>query len=154
MLIEQYQRPLYQTIRRMVITHDDTDEILQLTFIKAWKGLEKFRQEASLGTWLYRIAVHVSLDFLAKKKRIAITSDIPDRISQSMDVSFSGTEIQRKLIEAIQSLPDKQRAVFNMKYFDEMTYESMAVITGTSIGALKASYHLSIKKIEEFLKQD
>lgn len=153
MLIDQYKRPLYQSIRRMVVSHDDTDEILQITFIKAWKGLSRFRQESSLWTWLYRIAINVTLDFLTQKKKRKFTHHLPEHMTQAMDSGFSGTEIQRKLIEAMQQLPDKQKAVFSMKYFDNMTYEDISKITNTSVGALKASYHLSVKKIEEFLNR-
>ncbi len=151
-LIETYRRRLYQLIRRMVISHDDTDEILQLTFIKVWKGLPGFKGNSGLYTWMYRIAMNETLNFLKTKKKQAWVDD-HESIFRKLNnewTGFSGDELQRKLLMAMQTLPQKQLAVFNLRYFEDMPYEQIAIITGTSVGALKASYHLAIKKIEEY----
>lgn len=152
MLIEMYRQRLYQLIRRMVISHDDTDEILQLTFIKVWKGLPGFRRDSGLYTWIYRIAIHEVLNFLHhKKKRSWVKDDVISFLNtDNVWMGFTGDELQQKLLEAMQWLPEKQRAVFNLRYFEEMPYEQIAMITGTSVGALKASYHHAVKKIEEY----
>lgn len=155
-LVRIYQQKLYWHIRKMVIDHDDADDLTQETFIKAWKGLENFKGESQLFTWLYRIATNESLNHLAKKKRrfFLPINDITEELSNKLEDSdmISGDEIQLKLQKALLTLPDKQRLVFNMKYYDEMKYEEIAEITGTSVGALKASYHLAVKKVEEHLK--
>lgn len=154
-LIQKYQQKLYWHIRKIVIDHDDTDDILQNTFIKVWKGLENFKEESQLYTWLYRIATNESLTFLRQKQKKNTSSihPIEYQLSQSLesDSLFNGDEIQLKLQKAILTLPEKQRVVFNMRYYDEMPYESMSEILETSVGALKASYHHAAKKIEEFL---
>lgn len=154
-LIQKYQQKLYWHIRKIVIDHDDTDDILQNTFIKVWKGLENFKEESQLYTWLYRIATNESLTFLRQKQKKNTSSihPIEYQLSQSLesDSLFNGDEIQLKLQKAILTLPEKQRLVFNMRYYDEMPYESMSEILETSVGALKASYHHAAKKIEEFL---
>lgn len=154
-LIQKYQQKLYWHIRKIVIDHDDTDDILQNTFIKVWKGLENFKAESQLYTWLYRIATNESLTFLRQKQKKNTSSihPIEYQLSQSLesDSLFSGDAIQLKLQQAILTLPEKQRLVFNMRYYDEMPYESMSEILETSVGALKASYHHAAKKIEEFL---
>jgi RNA polymerase sigma factor (sigma-70 family) len=155
-LVKIYQQKVYWHIRKMVIDHDDADDLTQETFIKAWKGLENFKGESQLFTWLYRIATNESLNHLAKKKRrfFLPINDITEELSNKLEDSdmVSGDEIQLKLQKALLTLPDKQRLVFNMKYYDEMKYEDISEITGTSVGALKASYHLAVKKIEEYLK--
>lgn len=155
LLIRKYQQRLYWHIRKMVIDHDDTDDILQNVFIKTWKGLSNFREDANLYTWLYRIATNETITFLNnKKKRFFLPIvDVENVLLSSLesDNNFNGDEIQLKLQKAILTLPEKQRLVFNMKYFDEMKYEDMSEILETSVGALKASYHHAVKKIEEYL---
>ena len=155
-LVNCYQERLYWHIRRIVIDHDDADDVLQNTFIKAFKNLDKFREDSQLFTWLYRIATNESLTFLKKKKKTVFVS--MDEVSHQLSSTFesapelSGDAIQLKLQRAILTLPTKQRLVFNMKYFDEMKYEEIAQVTGTSVGALKASYHHAVKKIEAYVK--
>ncbi|WP_187261987.1 RNA polymerase sigma factor [Pontibacter beigongshangensis] len=157
-LIRKYQQKIYWHIRKMVIDHDDADDLTQEVFIKVWKNLENFRQDAQLYTWVYRIATNECLTFLSSKRRKFflpigdITAELADKIDSSSDIS--GEEIQIKLQKALLRLPDKQRLVFNMRYYDELKYEEISEILGTSVGALKASYHLAAKKIEEFLKND
>ena len=154
-LIQKYQQKLYWHIRKIVISHDDTDDVLQNTFIKTWKGLANFKEESQLYTWLYRIATNEALTFLKQKQKNNTTSihPIEYQLSKSLesDTFFSGDEIQLKLQKAILTLPEKQRLVFNMRYYDEMPYEEMSNILETSVGALKASYHKAAKKIEEYL---
>jgi RNA polymerase sigma factor (sigma-70 family) len=154
-LINNYQQKLYWHIRKIVIEHNDTDDVLQNTFIKIWKGLENFKGESQLYTWLYRIATNEALTFLRQKQKQNTTSIHPIEYSLSKslesDVYFKGDAIQLKLQQAILTLPEKQRIVFNMRYFDEMPYEQMSEVLETSVGALKASYHLAAKKIEEHL---
>ncbi len=154
-LIEKYQQKLYWQIRKMVIDHDDADDVLQNTFIKIWKGLENFKEESQLFTWLYRIATNEALTYLRQKQKQNTTSlhPIEYQLSKSLesDVYFKGDAIQLKLQQAILSLPEKQRVVFNMRYYDEMPYEQMSEVLDTSVGALKASYHHAAKKIEEYL---
>jgi RNA polymerase sigma factor (sigma-70 family) len=157
-LIQKYQQKLYWHIRKIVISHDDTDDVLQNTFIKTWKGLAGFKEESQLYTWLYRIATNESLTFLKQKQRANTTSihPIEYQLSKSLETDsfFSGDEIQLKLQQAILTLPEKQRIVFNMRYYDETPYEQMSTILDTSVGALKASYHIAAKKIEELLVKD
>jgi RNA polymerase sigma factor (sigma-70 family) len=157
LLVRQFQRRLYGTIRRMVTDPDETKDVLQNTFIKAWQGLPNFRGESQLYSWLYRIAHNESITHLNRMKRGLFTSDamVVERLTTTLDKSehFSGDAIQRKLQRAVMRLPTKQRAVFNMKYFDEMKYEEMSQVTGTSVGALKASYHIATKKIEAWLTE-
>lgn len=154
-LIQKYQQKLYWHIRKIVISHDDTDDVLQNTFIKVWKGLGGFNRESQLFTWLYRVATNESLTFLKQKQRTQTTSihPIEYQLSKSLesDNFFKGDEIQLKLQKAILTLPEKQRIVFNMRYYDEMPYEQISGVLETSVGALKASYHLAAKKIEEYL---
>ena len=158
LIVQQYQERVYWHIRRIVINHDDTDDVTQNTFIKAWKGLEGFKEEAQLYTWLYRIATNESISFLNKKRKILFLplNNVEKNLSEQLasDDFFSGDEIQLKLQKAILTLPEKQRIVFNMKYYDEIKYEEMAKILSTSVGALKASYHHAVKKIETYLKED
>jgi RNA polymerase sigma-70 factor (ECF subfamily) len=156
LLVRQYQQKVYWHIRKMVIDHDDANDITQDTFIKAWKGLVTFKGDSQIFTWLYRIATNECLNHLAKKKRrfFLPINDITEELSNKLEDSdmISGDEIQLKLQKALLSLPDKQRLVFNMKYYDDLKYEEISEITGTSVGALKASYHLATKKVEEYLK--
>jgi RNA polymerase sigma-70 factor (ECF subfamily) len=155
-LVRKYQQKIYWHIRKMVIDHDDADDLTQDVFIKVWKNLDNFRQDSQLFTWIYRIATNECLTFLKAKKRKFflpihdITEELTAKIDSSSDIS--GDEIQLKLQKALLRLPDKQRVVFNMRYYDELKYEEMSQILGTSVGALKASYHHAAKKIEEFLK--
>ncbi len=157
-LVRKYQQKVYWHIRKMVIDHDDSDDLTQEVFLKVWKNLENFRQDAQLYTWLYRIATNECLTFLSSKKRkfFLPINDVAAELAEKIDSSpnISGDEIQLKLQKALLKLPDKQRLVFNMKYYDELKYEQISEILGTSVGALKASYHLAVKKIEEFLKAD
>jgi len=155
-LVKAYQERLYWHIRKIVLTHDDTDDVLQNTFIKVWRNLDNFREESSLYTWLYRIATNESLTFInsTKKRSMIPMNDTSEFLLNNMvsDEFFEGDEIQLKLQEAILTLPEKQRIVFNLKYFEEMKYEEMSGILETSVGALKASFHHAVKKIEEHLK--
>jgi len=158
LIVRKYQKKLYWHIRRMVIVHEDADDVVQTTLIKAWKGLPKFKEKAKLYTWLYRIASNECFTFLSnKRKRFFIPIVVVEHeLSASLesDAYYSGKEIQLKLQKAILTLPEKQRIVFNMKYYDEMKYEEMAEVLSTSVGALKASYHHAVKKIENYLKED
>lgn len=155
-LVAAYRQRLYWHIRKIVLDHDDADDVLQNTFLKVWRNLDAFRAESGLYTWLYRIATNESLTFLNRKKRSLAKKldDTNDYLLENLqsDPYFNGTEIQRKLQEAIARLPEKQRLVFNMRYFDEIKYQDMEKILDTSAGALKASFHHALKKIEEYLK--
>lgn len=155
-IIQRYQRKLYWHIRRMLIDHDDTDDVLQNVFIKMWKGLDNFKEDAQLYTWLYRVATNETLTFIKQRKAELFTryGDVEYSIESKLedDNFFRGDEIQKKLQLAIASLPEKQRLVFNMKYFEEMKYEEMSQVLDTSVGALKASYHHAVKKIEEYIR--
>jgi len=157
-LVRKYQQKVYWHIRKMVIDHDDADDLTQEVFLKVWKNLENFRQDSQLYTWLYRIATNECLTFLSSKryKFFLPLNDVTAELSEKLDTSatISGDEIQLKLQKALLRLPDKQRLVFNMKYYDDLKYEEISEILGTSVGALKASYHLAVKKIEEYLKAD
>lgn len=157
-LVRTNQQQLYYAVRRIVVLHEDADDVLQNTFIKAWQGLDNFRGDSSLNTWLYRIAMHEALDHLERQKRHHGLS-IDDDLQQSAralaaqlesDPYFDGDETEFQLQEAIAQLPAKQRLVFNMKYFDEMKYEEISAVLGTSVGALKASYHHAVQKISSF----
>jgi RNA polymerase sigma factor (sigma-70 family) len=155
-ILERYQRKLYWHIRRMLVDHDDTDDVLQNTFIKAWKGLDNFKEDSQLYTWLYRIATNETLSFIRQRKTDLMVryGDVEYNIESKLDDSsqFSGDAIQKKLQLAIQQLPEKQRLVFNMKYFEDMKYEDMSHVLETSVGALKASYHHAVKKIESYIR--
>ncbi len=157
MLVRQYQQRVYWHVRKMVIDHDDADDLTQEIFIKIHKAIDQFREDALLFTWIYRIATNECLSFLQKKRRrfFLPLEDVGAELSRKVDEGdlMSGEDIQKKLQKALLKLPDKQRLVFNMKYFDEMPYEQIADITATSVGALKASYHHAVKKIEEFLDE-
>lgn len=154
-LVRKYQERLYWHIRKIVVNHDDADDVLQNTFMKVWKSIDNFREESTLFTWLYRIATNESLTFINQKKRhsIAPMNEVHDLLQQNLEADeyFDGDEIQKKLQQAILLLPDKQRIVFNMRYFDEMPYQEMSEILETSVGALKASYHHAVKKVEDYL---
>lgn len=145
-------------MRRLVISHDDADDVTQETFVKVWKNLNGFKAESQLFTWIYRIATNEALSFLRKKRNRFFLPlvNVENKLSRSLvdDNFFTGDEIQLKLQKAILKLPEKQRVVFNMKYYDELKYEEMSEITGTSVGALKASYHHAVKKIEDYLKNN
>lgn len=158
LIVRKYQERIYHHVRKMVIDHDDADDLTQEIFIKAWKGLANFRGDSLLFTWLYRIASNECLTFLDKKKRrfFLPIHDLKKELTNKLNsmasnksMHISGEEIELKLQTAILQLPNKQRLVFNMKYFDDMTYEQMSEVLGTSVGALKASYHHAVKKIEE-----
>jgi len=156
-ILSKYQKRLYWHIRKMVIDHDDTDDLLQNTFIKAWKNLEGFREDSQLYTWLYRIATNECLTYLTKKNNSNTISinDVEYGLYEKIDSekNYTGEQIQRKLQKAVLTLPEKQRLVFNMKYFDGMKYEEMSEVLDTSVGALKASYHFAVKKIENFIQK-
>ena len=158
LIVRKYQEKLYWHIRKIVIIHEDADDVIQNTFIKAWKNLGKFKEKAQLYTWLYRIATNEAFSFIKQKKKNSIVpyDEYENYLSNTLesDEYFNGDEIQLKLQKAILSLPEKQRVVFNMKYFDEIKYNDMSDILGTSVGALKASYHHAVKKIEEILRNN
>ncbi|MBO5249951.1 MAG: RNA polymerase sigma factor [Muribaculaceae bacterium] len=157
-VIATYSEPLYWQIRRMVQSHDDANDLLQNTFLKAWQSIDLFRGEAKLSTWLHKIAINESITFLAKeRKRLNISIDDEESMlinTIEADEYIDGDELKLKLRKAIATLPEKQRLVFNMKYFDEMKYEEMSEILGTSVGALKASYHIAVKKIEQYFSEN
>jgi RNA polymerase sigma-70 factor (ECF subfamily) len=158
LIVKKYQEKIYWHLRRMVIDHEDTNDLVQEVFVKAWKGLENFRAESGLFTWLYRIATNEALSFLKRKKlRYFLPwQDVEHVLANKVDSGafFTGDEIQKKLQKAIIKLPEKQRLVFNLRYYDEMKYDDMASILDTSVGALKASYHHAVKKIEEYLTEN
>ena len=156
-LLKTYTEPVYWQIRRMVLNHDDANYIVQNVFIKAWTNLHNFRGDAKLSTWLFKIAVNESINFINKEKHRAQNVG-GDQEEDSLfiknleaDDYFDGDALQIELQEAIAKLPEKQRLVFNMRYYDEMKYEEMSEILGTSVGALKASYHHAVKKLTEML---
>ncbi|KPK86412.1 MAG: hypothetical protein AMS27_05075 [Bacteroides sp. SM23_62_1] len=157
LIVKKYQEKLYWHIRKMLISHEETDDVLQNTFINAFQGLNNFREDASLFTWLYRIATNEALTALKKKKRryFLSLSDVQSQLEKSLEADdfIDGEDIRMKLQKAILTLPEKQRIVFNMKYFDELKYEEMAEILNTTVGALKASYHHAVKKIEKYLEE-
>jgi len=155
-LISKYKERLYGHIRKIVLNHDDADDVLQNSLIKIWNGIDSFRAESSLFTWLYRIATNESITFLNQRKRRIMPglNDANQYLIDNLqsDTYFDGDEWQLLLQKAIAILPDKQRLVFNMKYFDEVKYEDMSKILETSVGALKASYHIAVKKVEQYVK--
>jgi RNA polymerase sigma factor (sigma-70 family) len=154
-LVRKYQERLYWHIRRMVVEHEDANDILQNVFIKVWKNLAEFREESNLYTWLYRIGTNEALTWIEQQKRRASISlgDNNELFSQKLTAQkdFDPNKIEWKLQQAIQTLPEKQRVVFNLRYYDEMPYEKMSAVLETSVGALKASYHHAVKKIEAFI---
>lgn len=155
-LLRDYQKPLYNHIRNIVLNHDDTDDVLQNTFLKVFQHLKSFKGDSKLFSWVYRIATNEAITFINNKaKRNGTTSEaMLTKIVENLqsDVYFDGNNIQIKLQKAIALLPEKQQLVFKMKYYEELKYENMSEILGTSVGALKASYHHAVKKIEEFMK--
>lgn len=157
-LMSTYKERLYWHIRKMVYSHDDADDVLQNTFIKVYRSIENFKGESKLYTWMYRIATNESITFINKKaRRMEIGNEEVQQLAVAnlaADPYFEGNEIQLKLQEAIAKLPQKQQLVFNMKYFDDMKYDDMSEILGTSVGALKSSYHIAVKKITAELKSD
>ena len=157
-LVRKYQQRIYRHIRRMVIDHDDADDLTQNCFIKVWQNLAQFQQKAKLSTWMYAIATNECISFLRKKRmRFFIPiHDVEQELAGKLDHGqyLSGSEIELKLQKALLTLPEKQRLVFNLKYFEEMTYEEMSEVLGTSVGALKASYHHAVKKIEKYVTQE
>ena len=154
-IVKRYQEKIYWQVRRMVINHEDADDVLQNVFIKAWNGLDNFREDSKLSTWLYRIAVNESLTYLEQQKKRASFSfdDLAENLENQLhaEKGFDESKAVWKLQLAIQQLPEKQRIVFNYRYFEEMGYEEMSELLDTSVGALKASYHHAVKKIEEFI---
>jgi RNA polymerase sigma factor (sigma-70 family) len=156
MLLNKYQQKIYWHIRRLVIDHDDTDDLVQDVFIKVWKNLVNFRSDSQLFTWIYRIATNESITFLNRKKlRNSVSLDDSNGLDLAETLAdspyFDGDKAQMKLQKALLTLPEKQRLVFNMKYFDDLKYEEISEILGTSVGALKASFHIAVKKIEQIL---
>lgn len=153
-LVKQYSEKLYWKVRRIVLSHEDANDVLQNVFIKVWSNLQNFQGKSSLSTWLYRIAINESLDFLRKQKladKVSVDEDVSVASRLMSDEYFDGDEVQARLQEAVARLPEVQRMVFNLKYFEEMKYSEMSQILNTSEGALKASYHLAVKKITEYL---
>lgn len=156
LLLSKYQQKIYWHIRRMVIDHDDTDDLVQDVFIKVWKSLSNFRSDSQLFTWLYRIATNESITFLNRKKlrnSVSLNESAGKDLIETLAESpyFDGEKAQMQLQKALLTLPEKQRLVFNMKYFDDLKYEEISEILGTSVGALKASFHIAVKKIEHIL---
>ncbi|AHM58941.1 ECF subfamily RNA polymerase sigma-24 subunit [Flammeovirgaceae bacterium 311] len=157
-IVRKYSERVYRHCRKMVIDHEDANDLVQETFIKVYAGLDNFRQASSLFTWIYKIATNECLAFLRKKRRrfflplVDYSAELANKLEAQ--ISPDADLIQKKLQNAILRLPDKQRLVFNLRYYDELSYEQIADITATSVGALKSSYHLAVKKIEEFVKED
>lgn len=153
-LVQKFSEPLYWHIRRMVLSHDDTNDLLQNTFVKAWLNIGQFREESQISTWLYRIAINETLTFLNKRSPFIPIDSLETSTIEELesDAFFNGDKAESDFQAALQKLPPKQRIVFNMKYYDDMKYEDISNILGTSVGALKASYHIAVKKIEDFLK--
>jgi RNA polymerase sigma factor (sigma-70 family) len=153
LLVRKYQQRVYWHVRKMVINHDDADDLTQETFIRVHNALDRFREDAQLFTWIYRIATNECLNFLARKRRrfFLPIEDVSKELQLRVEhADMGGDEIQKKLQLALVKLPDKQRLVFNMRYFDDMSYEQIAAVTDTSVGALKASFHHAVKKVEEY----
>lgn len=156
-LVNIYSEQLYWHIRRMVLIHEDADDLLQNTFIKAWNNIEKFRGDSRLSTWLYRIAINETLTFLNSRHSDTISLNSSEgTIAEQLesDTYFDGNHADALFHEAVSKLPEKQRLVFNMKYFEEMKYEDISEIMGTSVGALKASYHIAVKKLSNYLENN
>lgn len=155
-IIKKYQEKLYWHLRRMVVEHEDANDVLQNVFIRVWNGLENFREDSQLYTWLYRVATNECLTFLEqRKKRASISiSDVETGLENKIkaDRHFDANKLEWKLQLAINQLPDKQKIVFQLRYYDEMPYEEMSRVLDTSEGALKASYHHAVKKIEDYIK--
>ncbi|MEL6676473.1 MAG: RNA polymerase sigma factor [Bacteroidota bacterium] len=155
-LVRLHQKSLYYHIRRIVISHDDADDVLQNTFLKAWRNLHNFRADSAIKTWLYRIATNESLTFINRRKKMEQreVKDVENDLRHSLENGpyISGDEIQMKLQRALLTLPDRQKLVFNMRYFDEMKYDEISAVLEVSVGSLKASYHHAAKKIEAYLR--
>jgi len=158
LIVRKYQEKIYYFVRRMVLDHDDADDVVQNVFIKIWRNLGTFRDDSKLFTWIYRIAVNESISFLKAKRLRAFVrfSSLEAELIQSLraEQGFDPDKLQLKIQQAIMQLPDKQKAVFTLRYYDEVSYETMAEILGTSVGALKASYHIASKKIADFVSRD
>ncbi len=159
LLLKKYQQKIYWHVRRMVIDHDDADDVVQDIFVKVWKNLGNFREDSQLYTWLYRIATNECINFLNKKKQkqnVSLDDDTTAYLAETLADGnyFNGDKAQMKLQQALLTLPEKQKLVFNMKYFEDMKYEEISELLGTSVGALKASYHLAVKKIEAFFNNN
>lgn len=153
-MVSVYSEPIYWQIRRIVLSHDDANDLLQNTFIKAWTNLESFRGDSKISTWLYRIAINEALNFVQKQKNHFSLEDSSVVDFLMSDEFFDGDELQAQLQEVIARLPEKQRLVFQMKYFQDMKYEEISEILGTTVGALKATYHHAVKKIAEFFQEE
>lgn len=156
-IVNRYSQQIYWHIRRMVLSHEDTDDLVQNTFIKAWTNIDKFRGDSQISTWLYRIAINETLNFLNKNRNNTVSINSPEgAIADQLesDPFFNGERADALFSEAVSHLPEKQRMAFNMKYFENMKYEEMSEILGTSVGALKASYHIAVKKIEDYLENN
>ena len=153
-IVRQYSEPLYWQIRRIVLNHEDANDVLQNTFIKAWTAIDTFQGDAKIGTWLSRIAINESIDFLRRNEHVVSSADEDISVANSLmtDSYFDGTETEALLQEAIATLPDVQRTVFQLRYFEDMKYSEISEILHTTEGALKASYHIAVKKIYEFFK--
>ena len=153
-MVNEYSEKMYWKIRQLVLDHDDANDIMQNTFLKAWNNLDSFRNDSKLSTWLYRIAINESLDFIRKQKQnvsLDDNSNISNDVVKLMaDDYFDGDEVHARLLAAVSELPETQRMVFNMKYFEDMKYSEISEILNTSEGALKASYHIAVKKISDF----
>ena len=158
LIVKKYSKRIYWHVRKIVIDHDDTNDVVQNTFIKIWKALGEFREDSQLFTWMYRIATNEALSFLKQKiaKFLIPFGDVEHELSNSLssDTHFTGDEIQKKLQKAILTLPTQQRLVFNMKYYDDLKYEEIAAILNLTVGGLKASYHHAVKKIEKYLLEN
>lgn len=155
LIVRRYSEKIYWHVRNMTLSHEDSNDIVQETFIKAWSNIDKFRGDSQIQTWLYRIAINETLTFIGKKNN-NVSLDTPEGAIADLlesDTYFNGDRAEALFREAIERLPAKQRLTFNMKYFEGMKYEDMSLILDTSVGALKASYHIATKKIEEFLKE-
>ncbi len=156
-IVDTYNQQVYWHIRRMVLNHDDANDVLQNTYIKVWKALSKFKGNSKMFTWLYRIATNESIAFINKRKKQNVSLDkiqLKEPQTNNQTVLMTSDVIHQKLYLAIETLPAKQRVVFNLKYFEELKYQEISKITSTSVGALKASYHHAVKKIEKYLKED
>lgn len=158
LLVNKYQKRIYFFVRRMLIIHEDADDVVQNVFIKVWKNLDGYRGDSSLFTWIYRISVNESNTYLRNRRlrNLFTFQSFDEEMLKDIqdDFHFDGDDIQRKLRKAIVLLPRKQQMVFNMRYFEDLSYEQIAQILGTSIGALKASYHIAAKKVEQFVLEN
>lgn len=153
-IVVRYSEQMYWKARRIVIRHEDADDVVQNAFVKAWSKLDDFRGESSLSTWLYRIVINESLDYIRKKHEMVATGDEMKELDSSLaDEFFDGDETERLLLKAVESLPDAQKVTFNLRYYDEMPYKEMSQLLGTSEAGLKTNYHLAVKKIKEFFSK-